>query len=97
MAFAKPKAHLRKAAARTIDALLRAVGDIGSLFTPEECWNFFKAHSHVADQAPDALGSRCEPDGVARTFAVAARADGGVFRLVAGCLQAAGEGCIGCR
>lgn len=49
MAFAKLKAHLRKAAARTIDALWRAVGDICSLFTPEECWNFFKAHSYVAD------------------------------------------------
>lgn len=49
MAFAKLKAHLRKAAARTIDALWRAVGDICSLFTSEECWNFFKAHSYVAD------------------------------------------------
>ena len=49
MAFAKLKAHLRKAAARTIDALWRAVGDICSLFTPEEYWNFFKAHSYVAD------------------------------------------------
>jgi transposase len=49
MAFAKLKAHLRKAAARTIDALWRAVGDICSLFTPEECWNFFKAHSYVAE------------------------------------------------
>jgi transposase len=49
MAFAKLKAHLRKAAARTIDALWRAVGDICSLFTPEECWNFFKAHAYVAD------------------------------------------------
>lgn len=49
MAFSKLKAHLRKAAARTIDALWRAVGDICSLFTPEECWNFFKEHAYVAD------------------------------------------------
>ena len=49
MAFSKLKAHLRKAAARTIDALWRAVGDICSLFTPEECWNFFKEHGYVAD------------------------------------------------
>ena len=49
MAFSKLKAHLRKAAARTIDALWRAVGDICSLFTPEECWNFFKEHRYVAD------------------------------------------------
>lgn len=49
MAFSKLKAHLRKAAARTIDALWRAVGDICSLFKPEECWNFFKEHGYVAD------------------------------------------------
>jgi len=41
MAFSKLKAHLRKAAARTYDALWRAVGDICDLFTPTECWNFF--------------------------------------------------------
>lgn len=49
MAFAKLKAHLRKAAARSIDALWRAVGDICSLFTSQECWNFFKAHGYVAE------------------------------------------------
>ena len=49
MAFSKLKAHLRKAAARTVDALWRAVGDICSLFTPEECSNFFRAHNYVAD------------------------------------------------
>lgn len=43
MAFSKLKAHLRKAAARTFDALWAALGDICSLFDPEECWNFFKA------------------------------------------------------
>lgn len=41
MAFSKLKAHLRKAAARTYDALWRAVGDICDLFNPTECWNFF--------------------------------------------------------
>lgn len=40
MAFAKLKAHLRKAGARTFDALWRAIGDICSLFSPQECWNF---------------------------------------------------------
>ncbi|MGE0408132.1 MAG: IS630 family transposase, partial [Amphiplicatus sp.] len=35
--------------ARTYDALWRAVGDICSLFTPEECRNFFKAQNYVAD------------------------------------------------
>ncbi len=38
MAFAKLKAHLRKAATRTYDALWRAVGDICGLYDPEECW-----------------------------------------------------------
>ncbi|MFB9950721.1 IS630 family transposase [Rhizobium puerariae] len=42
MAFAKLKAHLRKAKTRTFDALWRAVGDICNLFTPTECWNFIK-------------------------------------------------------
>ena len=40
-AFAKLKAHLRKAAARTFDALIEAIGDICSLFEPDECWNYF--------------------------------------------------------
>lgn len=42
MAFAKLKAHLRKAKARTFDALWRAIGNICDLFTPTECWNFIK-------------------------------------------------------
>ncbi|HEY1213605.1 MAG TPA: transposase, partial [Bryobacteraceae bacterium] len=41
MAFAKLKAHLRKAAARTIDALFNALADICTLFDPDECWNYF--------------------------------------------------------
>jgi hypothetical protein len=36
-AFAKIKAHLRKAEARTFDALWRIVGDICNLFDPLEC------------------------------------------------------------
>lgn len=49
MAFSKLKAHLRKAAARTYDALWKAIGDICILFPEEECWNFFKAQNYVAD------------------------------------------------
>ena len=41
MAFAKLKAHLRKAAARTFDALFEAIGDICRLYNPSECWNYF--------------------------------------------------------
>ena len=43
MAFAKLKARLRAAAARTIDDLWKAIGSICSFFTPEECSNYFQA------------------------------------------------------
>ena len=43
MAFSKLKALIRKVAARTYDELWRAVGNICSLFTPHECYNFFAA------------------------------------------------------
>jgi transposase len=49
MAFAKLKTHLRKAAARTYDALWRALGDICDLFDPEECWNYLKDAGYVVD------------------------------------------------
>jgi predicted nucleotidyltransferase component of viral defense system len=43
MAFAKLKALIRRAAARTYDDLWQAVGQVCDLFTEEECCNFFKA------------------------------------------------------
>lgn len=43
MAFSKLKAHLRATAARTIDHLWKAIGDICRLYSPEECSNYFKA------------------------------------------------------
>lgn len=43
MAFSKLKAHLRRRAARTIDELWRAIGDICDLFQQEECQNYFQA------------------------------------------------------
>ena len=43
IAFAKLKALIRRAAARTYDDLWRAVGHVCSLFSEEECYNFFKA------------------------------------------------------
>lgn len=49
MAFAKLKAHLRKAKARSIGALWRAIGNICDLFNEDECWNFFKAAGYVHD------------------------------------------------
>jgi transposase len=48
-AFAKLKTLLRKAKARTYDALWRAVGDICNLFEPQECWNYLKDAGYVAD------------------------------------------------
>jgi transposase len=49
MAFAKLKAHLRKAAVRTYDALWRAIGDICDLFEPQECLNYFKHAGYAFD------------------------------------------------
>jgi len=43
MVFAKLKALLRKAAARTYDDLWKAVGNVCDLFSDEECYNYFKA------------------------------------------------------
>ena len=43
MAFAKLKALLRKAAARTYDDLWKAVGSACDLFTEDECLNYFIA------------------------------------------------------
>jgi transposase len=42
-AFAKLKALLRKAAARTIDDLWTTIGQSLSAFTPAECANYFSA------------------------------------------------------
>ena len=42
MAFAKLKQLLRSLNARTIDQLWRAIGSVCSVFTPDECWNFFR-------------------------------------------------------
>src|SRR3954465_15785779 len=46
--FAKIKAHLRKAEARTFDALWRAIGEICNLFEPQECWNYLKAAGYAS-------------------------------------------------
>jgi transposase len=42
-AFAKIKAHLRKAGARTLDVLWRTLADICELFEPQECRNYLRA------------------------------------------------------
>jgi transposase len=43
-AFAKLKAHVRKSAARSLDALERAAAHALSQFKPDDCANFF-AHA----------------------------------------------------
>jgi len=40
-AFSKLKAKLRKAAARTVDALWQVIGEVIDTFTPNECANYF--------------------------------------------------------
>lgn len=49
MAFSKLKALLRKRAARSFDAIAQALGDIISLFSVEECRNFFNAAGYEAN------------------------------------------------
>jgi transposase len=47
-AFSKLKAHLRKAAERTVSGLWDAIGRLIALFTPQECTNFFAAAGYDA-------------------------------------------------
>lgn len=47
-AFAKLKALLRKAAARTVDALWDVIGRTLDQFTPQECANYFAAAGYDA-------------------------------------------------
>jgi transposase len=49
MAFSKLKAHLRRIGARTIEALWNAIGDICSLYSEQECWNFFQHAGYASD------------------------------------------------
>jgi transposase len=62
IAFAKLKAHLRAARARTYHALWRAVGDICSLFEPRECRNFLRHAGYASNQKHDARTGRKGPE-----------------------------------
>jgi transposase len=46
-AFAKLKHFLRKAAARTVEAICAAIGEILETFTPEQCTNYFKNSGYL--------------------------------------------------
>jgi transposase len=48
-AFAKLKAMLRKAAARTVNTLWNIIGQIAGAFTPTECANYFAAAGYDPD------------------------------------------------
>ena len=48
MAFSKLKAHLRRIEARTCDTLIQALSNICGLFSPNECWNYFKAAGYAS-------------------------------------------------
>jgi transposase len=48
MAFAKLKQLLRGVGARTFDHLIKALGDICDLFTPEECSNYLRHAGYVS-------------------------------------------------
>ena len=48
-AFSKLKAHLRKAAERTVDGLWTAIGRLIDSFGPNECANYFMAAGYDAD------------------------------------------------
>ena len=48
MAFPKLKAQLRRIGARTFDQLIKAIGEICDLFTPDECRNFFHAAGYAS-------------------------------------------------
>lgn len=49
MAFAKLKAHLRAASTRTFETVFAALRDICTLFTPQECNNYFAAAGYASD------------------------------------------------
>jgi len=48
-AFSKLKAKLRKAAARTVDALWQVIGEVIDMFTPNECANYFTSAGYDTD------------------------------------------------
>ncbi len=49
MAFSKLKTLLRKPAARSFDAITKALGEIVGIFSVEECLNFFRAAGYEAE------------------------------------------------
>ena len=48
LAFSKLKAHLRRIGARSFTDMFSAIAEICELYSPEECWNYFKAAGYVS-------------------------------------------------
>ncbi len=48
MAFSKLKAHLRRIGARTFTDMFKAIAEVCDLYSPQECWNYFKAAGYVS-------------------------------------------------
>ncbi len=48
MAFSKLKAHLRRIGARTFTDMFEAIAEVCNLYSPQECWNYFKAAGYVS-------------------------------------------------
>ena len=57
--FAKLKTLLRKAAARTVDAISTAIGHLLGSFTPQECANYFKNAGYASTKMQRALSAGC--------------------------------------
>lgn len=47
-AFSKLKAHLRRIGARSFTAVFEAIAQICDLYSPQECWNYFKAAGYAS-------------------------------------------------
>lgn len=48
MAFSRLKAHLRRIGARTFTDMFNAIAQVCNLYSPQECWNYFKAAGYVS-------------------------------------------------
>ena len=100
-AFAKLKALLRKAAARTIDDLWRAIADSFDELKADDCANFFQNTGYASNQSGTALGrsmkgrilgARSSPR---RDSMSAERQQGTAYQMEAMRHGAAGEGRTG--
>ena len=48
MAFSKLKAHLRRIGARNFTDMFKVLTELCELYSPDECWNYFKAAGYVS-------------------------------------------------